>query len=140
RTARAKSRQALPANGTTSRRTQPERAMGTRAEAEGDPSNGYEAIAPEFMRRREQASIGLAAVRRWSRVLPPGATVLDLGCGHGIPLAKALSEYGFDVYGIDASPSLVAEFRRRFPRARARCEAVEGSDFFARAFDGVLAI
>lgn len=38
------------------------------------------------------------------------AAVLDLGCRHGTPLAEALIGIGFEVYGIDASPVLAAEF------------------------------
>jgi SAM-dependent methyltransferase len=52
----------------------------------------------------------------------------------------ALIEDGYNVYGIDASPTLIAAFRSRFPHAHVTCGAVEGSDFFARTFDGVLAI
>jgi 2-polyprenyl-3-methyl-5-hydroxy-6-metoxy-1,4-benzoquinol methylase len=107
---------------------------------EADPSNGYEAVASEFMRRRGESNIGAATVRRWSRALQPGATVLDVGCGHGLPLAMVLIEQGFNVYGIDASPTLIAAFRSRFPQAHVTCEAAESSDFFGRTFDGVLAI
>ncbi|HWM27248.1 MAG TPA: class I SAM-dependent methyltransferase [Woeseiaceae bacterium] len=114
--------------------------MPTQAAAKDDPSNGYEAIAAEFMRRRGESNIGAATVRRWSRGLPPGATILDLGCGHGIPLAMALIEDGFNVYGVDASPTLIVAFRSRFPHAHVTCDAVEASDFFGRTFDGVLAI
>ena len=49
-----------------------------------DPSNGYEAVASEFMARREQAGIGAATVRAWARSLEPGISILDLGCGIGI--------------------------------------------------------
>jgi 2-polyprenyl-3-methyl-5-hydroxy-6-metoxy-1,4-benzoquinol methylase len=108
--------------------------------ADDDPSNGYEAVASEFMRRRGQSSIGVATVRGWSRALQPGAAILDVGCGHGIPLALALAEDGFSVYGIDASPTLIAAFHHRFPGAHVRCEAVEGSDLFGEIFGGVLAI
>lgn len=107
--------------------------------SEDDPSNGYEAVAPEFMRVRSR-QIGVATVRKWALALPPGATILDLGCGHGNPLATALTEDGFIVYGIDASPTMAAEFRSRFPHAHVTCEAVEDSAFFARTFDAVLAI
>lgn len=109
-------------------------------ETENDPSNGYEAVAAEFMSQRGQSTIGVAAVRAWARSLPPGASILDLGCGHGVPITIALMNDGFKVYGIDASPSLIAAFRERFPRAHAACEAVEESRFFARTFDGVIAI
>ena len=114
--------------------------MPTQVETKHDPSNGYETFASEFMRRRGESSIGVATVRRWSRALQPGSTNLDLGCGHGIPLSVALIEDGFNLYGIDASPTLIAAFRSRFPHAHATCGAVEASNFFGRTFDGVLAI
>lgn len=108
--------------------------------AAGDPSNGYEAVAQEFMRRREQSSIGAATVRMWASSLPRGGAILDLGCGSGVPISTALSDDGFMVYGIDASASLAAAFRRRVPGAHVACEAIEDSRFFGRTFDGVIAV
>ncbi len=105
-----------------------------------DRSNGYEAVASEFMTRREQSGIGVALVRAWARSLKPGASILDLGCGHGRPVSMALINDGFVLYGVDASPSMVAEFRRRFPQAQVACEAVEDSRFFGRTFDGIVAV
>jgi cyclopropane fatty-acyl-phospholipid synthase-like methyltransferase len=69
-----------------------------------------------------------------------GRLVLDLGCGHGVPIFAALMDDGFTVYGIDASPTLAAEFRRRFSQAEVACEAVEDSSFFERTFDGIVAV
>lgn len=111
----------------------------TDTSAGNDKSNGYEAVASEFMARR-QSHIGIATVRSWARSLPPGASVLDLGCGHGVPISMALIDDGFVVYGVDASPSLTAAFQCRFPHAHVACEAVEDSRFFGRTFDGVIAI
>lgn len=74
----------------------------------------------------------------WSQMLPRGAAVLDLGCGTGVPISRVLIERGFHVYGVDASPSMVAAFRSRFPHVRVECAAVEESDFFGRTFDGVV--
>lgn len=105
-----------------------------------DPSRGYDAVAAEFMRRREAARIGVETVRRWARALPPGAAVLDLGCGSGVPIAAALLEDGFVVHGVDASPALVDAFRRRFPAAPVACESIETSPCFGRRFDGALAV
>jgi 2-polyprenyl-3-methyl-5-hydroxy-6-metoxy-1,4-benzoquinol methylase len=104
-----------------------------------DPSNGYEAVASEFVDARS-AEIGVATVRAWARDLEPGASILDVGCGNGLPIAAALIEDGFQVYGIDAAPTLVAEFRRNFPAATVACESVESSPFFDGTFDGVIAI
>ena len=107
-----------------------------------DASNGYEGIAAEFLAGRGRASstaVGAREVRNWARTLPSGATVLDLGCGPGLPITKVLVEEGLNVYGIDASPSLVNAFRHNFPEIPIACESVQDSLFFNRLFDGVIA-
>lgn len=103
-----------------------------------DRSNGWNAIAQRFM--AERSSAGAATVRAWCRVLPEGASVLDLGCGSGVPISEALLGEGCDVFGVDASPILVAAFRRRFPQVQVACEPAEESRFFDRAYDGVVAV
>lgn len=104
-----------------------------------DPSNGYEAIARDFIEYRKKSSIGAEAVRSWAHTLVPKATILDLGCGNGIPITKALVKDGYKLYGIDASPTLIASFRKYFPDLPAACEPVETSDYFDQKFDGVVA-
>lgn len=108
--------------------------------AHSDRSNGYEAIASDFAQQRQKSSIGLATIKAWARALPPGGTVLDIGCGSGVPISKEMANLGFSVAGIDASPSLIAEFHRQLPTAVWACEAVEDSLFFGRTFDAVIAI
>jgi SAM-dependent methyltransferase len=104
-------------------------------------SNGYEGVAVEFLAGRGSArskGIGVTAVREWARTLPPGATVIDLGCGPGFPITEALVVEGLNVYAIDASPSFVEAFRRNLPGIPIACEVVEDSTFFDRTFDGVI--
>ncbi len=109
--------------------------------ANPDKSNGYEEIASIFIsgRGRNSSGVGASAVAEWSQLLAPGATILDLGCGTGVPISQALIERGFNVYGVDASASMIAAYRARFPMVPLRCAAVEDSDFFGRPFDGVVA-
>ena len=114
--------------------------MATKPAFEKDPSNGYEAVSTEFIAVRKQSGVGVATVRAWGRSLPQGGTILDLACGFGVPNSQALIDDGFVIYGVDASPSLIAEFRRRFPDVNVACEAVEDSRFFDRTFDGVIAV
>jgi 2-polyprenyl-3-methyl-5-hydroxy-6-metoxy-1,4-benzoquinol methylase len=106
-----------------------------------DKSNGYEEIASVFTARRgrNSAGVGVSVVSAWSQMLPAGASVLDLGCGTGVPISQTLIERGFDVYGVDASPTMLAAFRENFPNAPVDCSAVEDSDFFGQAFDVVVA-
>lgn len=104
-----------------------------------DRSSGYEGVAAEFIARRSNSRIGVREVREWARTFPRGAEVLELGCGHGIPISAALLEEGITLYGIDGSPTLVAAFRARFENTPVECSGVEDSDFFGRSFDGVVA-
>ena len=103
-----------------------------------DKSNGYEELAEAFMSARNPR-LGPSMIREWTKTLPRGCPVLDLGCGHGVPISEALIGEGFGVYGLDASAKMVAAFRRRFPKEHAQCASVEDSDFFGRTFDGVVA-
>jgi 2-polyprenyl-3-methyl-5-hydroxy-6-metoxy-1,4-benzoquinol methylase len=102
-----------------------------------DKSNGYDDVAAAYEDRRD-SRIGVAQVRQWAASLVRGAIVLDLGCGPGVPISEAVMAAGCSVYGVDASPRLVATFRARFPDAPVACEAVEESTFFNRTFDGVV--
>ena len=103
-----------------------------------DLSNGYEEVSVEFLTRRS-TGVGVNAVRKWARTLPPGGTVIDLGCGPGLPLTEVLVAEGLNPFGVDAAPSLVEAFRRNLPNTPVVCEAVQDSRFFDRTFDAVLA-
>jgi ubiquinone/menaquinone biosynthesis C-methylase UbiE len=109
-----------------------------------DRSNGYEGIASIYVagrgtRPRVGDAIGAATVRAWAQAFPPGATVLDLGCGPGEPSTRILQEAGLATYAVDASSAMVAAFRERFPDVPIEENTVEASRFFDRTFDGVLA-
>ncbi|MEJ2548550.1 MAG: class I SAM-dependent methyltransferase [Gemmatimonadota bacterium] len=109
-------------------------------DADGDPSNGYEAVAADFAALRSASSIGVTTVCAWARSLEPGASILDVGCGNGLPISAALVSDGFEVFGIDASLTLVADFRYNVPEAAVACEAIQTSTFFGRTFDAAVAI
>jgi SAM-dependent methyltransferase len=109
-----------------------------------DVSNGYEGIASLYIAGRGTRplvgdAIGAATVRAWAHAFPPGATVLDLGSGPGEPGTRILQEAGLASYAVDASSTMVAAFRERFPSVPIEQNTVEASAFFNRTFDGVLA-
>ena len=105
----------------------------------GDDSNGYDALAQEFLTSRERSTIGASTVARWAATLAPGSSVIDLGCGPGVPITQALIEAGHDIFAIDASASMVRAFMERFPQVPVACEAIQHSTFFNRTFDGAVA-
>jgi SAM-dependent methyltransferase len=60
-----------------------------------------------------------AWIERFADLLAPGATVLDIGCGSGQPIARYLSDRGHAVTGIDAAPEMITLFRSNLPEAQA---------------------
>jgi SAM-dependent methyltransferase len=77
-------------------------------------------------------------IRRFVDDAKPGARVLDLGCGSGEPIAADLVAAGHAVTGVDASPSLIALCRRRFPQQEWIVADMRRLDL-DRRFGGVLA-
>jgi SAM-dependent methyltransferase len=65
--------------------------------------------------RRAAAWIDKPYVERFLNFLPKGATVLDLGCGGGVPVALHMATHGFRVTGVDSSPTLISLCRIRMP-------------------------
>ncbi len=76
----------------------------------------YERHAEDWDRvRRAEVGVEAGWLARFEALLPEGATVLDLGCGSGQPIARHLVARGFGVVGVDASASLIALCRQRLP-------------------------
>lgn len=98
----------------------------------------YDKLA-EWYANNRNPEIGIQDVSRFVADLPPGATILDLGCGHGIPISQFLLMAGFALYGIDSSARMIEKFRRRFPDVRVECANLLESDFFRMAFDAIVA-
>jgi SAM-dependent methyltransferase len=75
---------------------------------------------------------------RFVAALPVGASVLDLGCGSGSPVAKYMAERGLKVTGVDSSPRLISLCRRRLPTNEWLVGDMRLIQLLRR-FDGVLA-
>ena len=52
---------------------------------------------------------------RFIAMLPQGASVLDLGCGSGNPVARHMAANGLKVTGVDSSRTFIALCRDRLP-------------------------
>jgi ubiquinone/menaquinone biosynthesis C-methylase UbiE len=71
--------------------------------------------------------------------LPPGARVLDLGCGTGVPTAGMLVESGLEVIGVDVSTEMLTLARRNVPSGRFVAMDVLQLDSSLGDFDAVVA-
>jgi SAM-dependent methyltransferase len=98
----------------------------------------YDRIADWYAAHRSPA-IGVQEVLALLAGLPRRARILDLGCGDGLPIARALLDSGYEVFGIDSSAKMVARFRVNCRGARVRRETIQSSRFFGRRFDAIVA-
>jgi len=74
----------------------------------------YERHAHAYAADRRKVGEG-AWLDRFGALLSQGASVLDIGCGSGDPVARYLIDRGFAVDGVDSSRTLIAFCRDRFP-------------------------
>lgn len=65
-------------------------------------------------------------------------TLLDVGCGPGLPVARYLAERGIAVTGVDGSQAMVDLFKKNLPDAEAIVADMRGLEL-GREFDAVLA-
>lgn len=76
----------------------------------------YERHATDYDADRDRSlTVEFDWLTRFTALLPDAASVLDIGCGHGEPIARYLLENRFRVTGIDTSPTLVSLCHARFP-------------------------
>ena len=98
----------------------------------------YDLIADWYAAHRT-GHIGVPEVSALAASLPVGATVLDIGCGTGLPLTRVLLEHGCRVMGVDSSRELLARFQANFPHVPVRCAPIQSCELPARTFDAAIA-
>jgi len=107
--------------------------------AQDRPATAQPLFAREIFQRVAGETLrpgGLALTRRALDLttLPPGATVLDLGCGRGAT-ARLLAEYGFAVLALDASREFLSTARA--PGVAPLLARAEALPLAARSVDAV---
>jgi SAM-dependent methyltransferase len=75
---------------------------------------------------------------RFCAALPPGAAVLDFGCGAGVPMARELAERGFAVTGVDRSAKLLAAARAAVPGATFHRAEFDAFELAEGAYSGIV--
>ncbi|HEY0681987.1 MAG TPA: class I SAM-dependent methyltransferase [Steroidobacter sp.] len=103
-------------------------------------ANAYEAYAHEFLAARDRSMVGADIVSAWAKSLPAGTDVIEIACGGGYPVSRALLEAGVNLWAIDASPALLEKFRSRFPSIPTQCAPALECDYFGRKFGAAVSI
>ncbi|NNB85017.1 class I SAM-dependent methyltransferase [Corallococcus exiguus] len=98
----------------------------------------YDLIADWYASHRA-GPMGVPEVTALAASLPAGASVLDVGCGTGLPLTRVLLEHGCHVMGVDSSRELLARFQANFPHVPVKCAPIQSCELQERAFDAAIA-
>ena len=105
-----------------------------------DSASAYEKHARAFLSARDRTTTGTDVVKRWARSISPGTEVLEIGCGGGFPVTRVLVDAGLKLWAVDSSPTLLAEFRARFPEIPVECARASECTYFGRKFGAVISI
>ena len=100
----------------------------------------YERRAHEWVddRSRPGRFFEKAWLDRFIALVSPGGSILDPGCGPGKPMAAYLIALGFNVCGVDSSPTMISLARGNFP-GREWIVADMRKLALGRTFDGIMA-
>jgi SAM-dependent methyltransferase len=98
----------------------------------------YQRRAREWAEARGTTLFERPWLDRFTALLPPGGTVLDIGCGSGEPIARHLIERQFAVTGVDSAAAMIAMCETRFPSATWQVADMRKLAL-GRRFDGLIA-
>jgi SAM-dependent methyltransferase len=103
--------------------------------------DGYDRVAGAYARLEGEAPWPRG---RWVEELlarlPEPSRVLDLGCGSGIPVLRALVERGHAALGVDVSAEQIARARANVPEAELRCGSFLELDVAPATFDAAVSL
>jgi cyclopropane fatty-acyl-phospholipid synthase-like methyltransferase len=98
----------------------------------------YDLIAEWYASERVDET-GVPEALALASSLAPDSLVLDIGCGNGIPITRALANAGHRVVGLDSSSEMLTRFQTNFPLFPAVRSVVQSCPFADGLFDGAVA-
>src|SRR4051812_43183114 len=98
----------------------------------------YNKIAKDWHEDHSNDTWWMEGTDKLLSLLPPKATVLDIGCGAGTK-SKYISEKSFDVTGIDFSENMIEIAKRRVPNVNFEVFDIYDLDSYSKSFDCIFA-
>ncbi|MGY5876509.1 MAG: class I SAM-dependent methyltransferase [Candidatus Thorarchaeota archaeon] len=108
---------------------------------EKDPKDivreGYDKIAEQYDDFRDRFS-HKAELDEFMNLVRPRGHVLDVGCGSGVRVARALVDRGFQVTGIDISQKMIDIAKHCLPEAVFEVGDMTALEYEDETFDGIV--
>jgi len=98
----------------------------------------YDLIAEWYASERVDQT-GVPEATALASSIPRRSLMLDVGCGTGMPITRALLSQGHRVIGLDSSSAMLAHFKQNCPEAFAVRGVVESCPFADGIFDAAVA-
>ncbi len=77
---------------------------------------GYEKPADDYASKRDLFE-SIKYLEELTKLVRRGKTILDVGCGAGIPVDEFLVNHGYAINGIDISPRMIELAKKNVPEA-----------------------
>lgn len=100
--------------------------------------DGYDKIAIKYHEQRDKSD-RKNELKKFASMLSKNAKVLDAGCGAGVPVAKFLTDNGFEVIGVDISEHMIKLAKENVPQAIFIRKNLTRMRFPKNSFDGLVA-
>jgi ubiquinone/menaquinone biosynthesis C-methylase UbiE len=102
---------------------------------------GYDKLSMHYRDhyKESHADVYLKWIEAFASVVPKATSVLELGCGDGVPVAQALST-GYAYTGVDLSPVQIANARSQIPAATFVVADMTELAFPDETFRGIIAL
>jgi cyclopropane fatty-acyl-phospholipid synthase-like methyltransferase len=81
----------------------------------------YNKLAENYLAGRDQFKND-SYLNKLSAQLSPGSTILDIGCGAGLPIDKYFIDHGFKIIGIDISEKQIELAKKNVPKGNFKVE------------------
>lgn len=98
---------------------------------------GYDKVAQNYSSQRDQFRND-KYLERLVKLLKSGSTILDIGCGAGVPVDKYLVGRGFRVIGIDISEKQIELAKKNVPQAFYKTKDMSELQYGEYQVDGVI--
>lgn len=78
----------------------------------------YDTHAAAFAKLRSRHLMEKSWLDKFTGLVGASGSILDIGCGNGVPIAEHFIRHGYQLTGVDGAPGMLARAQQAFPEQR----------------------